>query len=179
MKKEHWARIHEDLVVACTALFEANGVALAVEEAAGVVTPPGAAIASFIGFSGEQLLGNLTLVTPSAVVCRSYPLRDRWEIDDAAQCDWACELVNQLLGRLKIRLLAWHLVIQPSTPSAAFGLHLRAHEAPREGFRSLKFRAGSEQVCVLFDGVATATTTIAPGPPDVEGRPVEGDLLFF
>ena len=55
----------------------------------------------------------------------------------------------------------------------------RRFEAPREGFRSLRFRAGSEHVCVVFDGVASATTTIAPGPPDLEGRHKEGDFLFF
>jgi hypothetical protein len=179
MKKEHWTRIHHEVVAACTALFEANGVELVVEDAALTTASPAPSIAASVEFAGDQIAGHLSLVVPASVVRRSYPVRDGSDAEDAAQRDWVCELTNQLLGRLKMRLRALRLIIQPSMPRAADGTALCAHEPKGEGFRAFGLGAGSDHLCLLFDAVARDAIAIASGPPDMGGWCEPGEGFLF
>ncbi|WP_437735109.1 chemotaxis protein CheX [Sorangium sp. So ce1335] len=178
MNPESWHRIHDELAASCVHLFRDNGVELRLLEDAEPQVTPGNAVVSFIGFTGDHLRGSLTLVAPVSLITRSHPLRDRRELDEDMVCDWASELANQLLGRVKNRLRPLGLVIVLSTPSAAIGDHLRAREEQSEGFRRLLFDAGPDRLAVLFDALAPdAALKLEEGSPPDPQR--EGEVLLF
>ncbi|AUX25519.1 hypothetical protein SOCEGT47_060660 [Sorangium cellulosum] len=178
MNSESWHRIYDELAASCVHLFRDNGVELRLVEEAESEATPGNAVVSFIGFTGDHLCGSLTIVAPVALIMRCHPLRGRRELDEDMVCDWASELANQLLGRVKNRLRPLGLVVVLSTPSAAIGEHLRAREEQSEGFRRLVFDAGIDRLAVLFDARAQDTTlklkeVIMPDPQR------EGEVLLF
>lgn len=53
--------------------------------------------------------------------------------------DWIAELANQLIGRLKIKLLAYGLTVTMTTPLALSGVQFRP--LPREGQKPLEFKS--------------------------------------
>lgn len=181
MKAQHWQRIHDELVTACISLFRDNGVELtAADEAGGPDSIAGEGAVAFIGFTGDHLRGHLTILAPVGIVARSHPLNASITMDDDAICDWARELANQLLGRMKNRLLELGIVLLISMPSAALGEKVRGHQERQEGFRTLNFMSGSERLTVMFDARATefapvTLRVINAGPPPQ----AEGDLLLF
>lgn len=178
MNSESWHRIYDELAASCVHLFRDNGVELQMLEDVVSEATPGNAVVAFIGFTGDHLCGSLTIVAPMALITRSHPLRERREIDEDMVCDWASELANQLLGRVKNRLRPFGLVIVLSTPSAAIGEHLRAREEQSEGFRRLLFDAGTDRLAVLFDAVAqdTGLKLEEVNMPDPQR---EGEVLLF
>ncbi|KYF57257.1 chemotaxis protein CheX [Sorangium sp. So ce1097] len=178
MNPESWHRIHDELAASCVHLFRDNGVELRLLEDEEPQVTPGNAVVSFIGFTGDHLRGSLTLVAPVSLITRSHPLRERRELDEDMVCDWASELANQLLGRVKNRLRPLGLVIVLSTPSAAIGEHLRAREEQSEGFRRLLFDAGPDRLAVLFDALAPdAALKLEEGSSPDPQR--EGEVLLF
>ena len=71
-----------------------------------------------IGFGGETLRGSLVLDLPGPVLSRTHPRHSEHAPDLE---DWAGELANLLLGRIKARLLPFDVVIQLSTPLVVTG----------------------------------------------------------
>lgn len=179
MKAEHWQRIHDELISSCLGLFRDNGVAIVPSEERGPGVTQGEAIVSFIGFLGEQIRGHLTILAPVTLITESHPLRRTAEIDEAALCDWSCELANQLLGRTKNRLLELGIVIELSTPSTALGHRLRGHDERREGFRVLHFDCHGDRLTLLFDALAGETPPVTLRAVGSGSRRVEGDILLF
>ncbi|KYG00846.1 MULTISPECIES: chemotaxis protein CheX [unclassified Sorangium] len=178
MNSESWHRIYDELAASCVHLFRDNGVELRLLEHQDSEATPGNAVVSFIGFTGDHLRGSLTIVAPVALITRCHPLRERRQLDDDMVCDWASELANQLLGRVKNRLRHLGLIIVLSTPSAAIGEHLRAREEQSEGFRRLLFDAGTDRLAVLFDAMAP-DTALELEEVDMPDPQREGEVLLF
>ncbi|WP_437683418.1 chemotaxis protein CheX [Sorangium sp. So ce131] len=178
MNSESWHRIHDELAASCVHLFGDNGVEIRLLESAEPEATPGNAVVSFIGFTGDHLRGSLTIVAPVALITRSHPLREQRALDEDMVCDWASELANQLLGRVKNRLRHLGLIIVLSTPSAAIGDHLRAREEQSEGFRRLLFDAGTDRLTVLFDAIAP-DTALELEEVDMPDPQREGEVLLF
>ncbi len=87
-------------------------------------------LASFIGFTGAWIRGCLTVLGPSDVFARTHPGQAMGAIlSESDVSDWCCEFSNQLLGRLKNKLLRRGVDIELSTPQGilAESLRLSAH----------------------------------------------------
>lgn len=83
-------------------------------------------LASFLGFTGSQVRGSLTIVGPIGFFAQTYPGRavaSRFTESDAS--DWCCEFANQLLGRFKNKLLRRGVNIELSTPQGILADRLR------------------------------------------------------
>ncbi len=97
------------------AMFEAYGVA------ASEATPASGTrlreFAAIIGFSGAQLRGSLVVTLDRALV----EVSGGGQVEGNAQLDWVGEVANQVLGRLKNRLLQFGVNIDLSTPVAISG----------------------------------------------------------
>src|SRR5215213_868851 len=70
-----------------------------------------------MGFFGETLSGTCLLAAPAATVFASAP-------KDARPRDWVGELTNQLVGRLKSKLLARGVTIAMTTPVVLSGVRV-------------------------------------------------------
>jgi hypothetical protein len=117
------ARLSELLAQCMTELLAELGVRP--ERLTGGRQPPptGESIAAFSGFGNDDLRGSFTLLGPSKIFARLHPLPPTVTQRDLA--DWACELVNQAVGRFHNRLLAYGVKLALGLPQSALAEELR------------------------------------------------------
>lgn len=127
---------------------------------------PDIAYCGVIGFTGDDLRGSLLLAVS----------RDAIEIDGSLR-DWLGELTNQLLGRIKNRLIAYGTVVHGSTPVVMRGDYLAPVTPLRD---ALAFATGAGGVVVVwFDAEIRPGFELTAFPDaGVEVAP-EGDMLLF
>jgi chemotaxis protein CheX len=125
--------------------------------------------AGVIGFTGDSMRGTLVLAPTRALLERSHR---------GLSCelrDWAGELANQLLGRIKNRLRGVGIEIHVTTPVVLRGHYIVP--TPR-GDGSLQCVATSPgKVMVWFDGEVEPGTVLALRV--VESGPIEGESVIF
>jgi len=68
-------------------------------------------------FGNDELRGSFTFLGPSKLFSRLHPLPPTVTPRDLT--DWACELVNQSVGRFRNRLLAYGVKLALSVPQSA------------------------------------------------------------
>lgn len=127
------------------------------------------ALCGIIGFTGDDLKGSLMLA------CSREPLELARDGGDVTMRDWLAELTNQLLGRVKNRLLAFGTVIHCSTPVVLGGERIAPIASQPLGHL---FTADGGVVSVWFDTVVRPDFTLSPRADAVE-LPSEGDALMF
>lgn len=117
------ARLSELLAQCMTELLAELGVRP--ERLTGGRQPPptGESIAAFSGFGNDELRGSFTFLGPSKLFSRLHPLPSTVTPRDLT--DWACELVNQSVGRFRNRLLAYGVKLSLSVPQSALADNLR------------------------------------------------------
>jgi CheY-specific phosphatase CheX len=138
-------------------------------------------VVAFMGFTGDVLRGTIAVVAPLDLIRKAYPL----PLDDAARWelevfDWAGEIANRLLGRIKLLLTPGGISIEASTPRVMLGEQLHVTRSTQGTVCSTCFPVGNSWVRVWFDAIC------AEGRPlfvQTEARtvsiPPEGDVLLF
>lgn len=107
--RDDLARLVEE---SCIALFSDYRIAIARSDARPACE---VAFCGVIGFTGEDMRGSLMLA------CSREPLVVAQVSGEAMMRDWLAELTNQLLGRVKNRLLAFGTVIHSALPVVLAG----------------------------------------------------------
>jgi len=171
-------RILDDALTACCRdLFHAYGMELEAQ----VVhdASPHHDLGAAIGFGGEQIKGSLVLFTTSQVAIHVYPIAN--SADQSMLLDWVAELANQLVGRMKLRLLPEGIELSLSTPVALSGERL-GRSAPRADLSRKAVLAGpAGQVQLWLDVVVTPGFELCDpqSRPTVDAPIEEGALLLF
>jgi hypothetical protein len=80
---------------------------------------PGEITAAFSPLFNDQLSGSFTLLGPTELFSRLHPLPTTVTPRDLD--DWACEMVNQAVGRFRNRLAAYGTKVTFGVPLTAFG----------------------------------------------------------
>lgn len=180
MNKMDWDSI-DGFVVSCTqALFESCGVTIWPDDGVGVEeSADSPQMLAVIGFGGSALRGALLLSAPREVFARAYPgSHGEREVDDEELRDWAGELVNQLLGRIKNKLLARGVGIAISTPTALSAVHVRVGAAwTNAACVPHRFATAGAALHMRFEAVAAEGACLSS-----ETKPLqlgESDMLFF
>jgi hypothetical protein len=129
-----------------------------------------------IDFSGRDLRGTIALRMTSSVVLETYRAAVGVPVGEGSTeaSDWTCELVNQLIGRLKNKLRSYNVSFNVNTP------RLLATFPVAEMERALRSRFVSDRGA--FAGYLDVM--IAPGFAFVDSPPEvplldEGDLVLF
>lgn len=179
---------------ACVEVFGSYGVTLTqIPQSAprGMSIPPldtapaktSAAVAGFIGFSGPKMRGSVLIASTFNVVARARPaalkvrpLSSGSSSDWILVRDWAAELVNQVLGRIKNRLHSVNVTLDVSTPAALSGKALAFAKPKSSQTKPILFDAHPDQIWFWFD--ALWTEDLAPSPGQAEGAK-EGDVILF
>jgi chemotaxis protein CheX len=182
MDESSWKVAHELLASCCMSLFESRAetiTRLTVGE-----TPPerkGLRVATFIGFSGNQLRGAIMVDLPLDLVARLHPpTAANPDINKDDLCDWTGELANQLLGRLKNGLSRHAVTLQMSTPSTVWGELVHEQKQRSEGWLELAFQSGDHLISIYFDGIALVPIDLTQAPTvDVDESPAEGDMMML
>ena len=93
--------------------------------------------------------------------------------------DWLGECVNQLLGRLKNKLLPYGVVISPALPTVLRGVRLHFRPTALSSFWMYGFEMPAGLLCVWLDVCIPESVVFAlRDDPEFQGTP-EGALLLF
>jgi chemotaxis protein CheX len=106
-------------------------------------------LAASVGLGGAELRGALILVAGNAFFRATYPL-ELGPASDADLADWARELANQLLGRIKNRFAGLGINFNISTPTVLSGEHLRLCPADVSARIKKCLSIGGERVDLYF-----------------------------
>jgi CheY-specific phosphatase CheX len=170
------------VVASARALFGAHGLELGEPEEGELDTPRDYDVAASIGFTSPQAQGAILMTTRKDIVATAWPreLRkgDR-EPTEREACDWAGELVNQLLGRVKNALLPYGLTLEQSTPTVVTGRHVHRAPASTSVARRYFFVVTIGSLIIYFDA-ALADGLALSDSGDANNRPApEGDVHLF
>lgn len=133
-----------------------------------------------IGFAGRELRGALVLISTRKLVTLALPPEVQDRTSDEQLADWMGELTNQLLGRIKNKLLAYGIELAMGTPAVMLGSDLSRKDRHRGIRRQFAFLHGEEPLSVCFDAVASSQAlvlTVPSVPPT--STIVEGDVALF
>lgn len=125
-----------------------------------------------MGFGGKQMRGALVLASTKEPLERTHPG------SFSAQRDWLCELANQLMGRVKNRLLSLGVEILLATPAGLRGDNLCPSPARLRSPQVFAAAHGFMCVwmdCELNDGFELPATLSGDAEPAVR----EGETLLF
>jgi hypothetical protein len=169
---DHWKQIDDIVIESTTDLFGAFGVS--VHQAPDEGETPIRTLA-MMGFGGDHLRGTLLLDADASVIAQSYPTPDAVRPEDLD--DWLAELANQLLGRVKNRLLRHGIVIQMSTPTVVSGRAFRIGVlSGSEACMPHRFEGAGGGLSVRFEATANAGVALESPARDIAA---EGDMLLF
>jgi hypothetical protein len=154
-------------------LFQAYGVALAPLPRVALARAPALPeLSATIAFSRAGAApGRLSLSTPSAVLDLT-----RGGAAVTQRMDWIRELTNQLLGRIKNRLLHFSVTIEFGTLSVVDSKQLAMQLERALSARVYAARTLRGEVVVILDGMPEESELSYVGPGT---QPVEGELLLF
>jgi chemotaxis protein CheX len=115
------------LVQMCRDMFASNGETFEERSAAEAPAQRESLLAACIGLSGTTVRGALVVVARRAFFKLTYPAELGVPKNDDDVADWAGEVANQLLGRIKNRLSTYGLDFTTSTPTVVRGDRLQLH----------------------------------------------------
>lgn len=146
-------------------LFHAYGVPLA-RGAADKDLTRSIHLSGIVGFSGPGLRGSCILAASAEPIHNTIPV-------DGSDRDWIAELANQLIGRIKNRLLSHGAEVYVTTPVVLRGKHLAP--VPRVELPPLTFHANPGNVFVWIE--LETMPGFSLGPP-MDTVP-EGTAMLF
>ena len=162
----------DEIILNCTVdLFQAYDVAVepAPQPVAESVTHQG-----IIGFTGEPLQGTLVIGATSSLM--SLP-----QFAASTSEAWMSELANQLIGRIKNRLLRFDVLVHLSTPVAVCGSSLSTqtnHHGAQPYYLHSRERPHAG-LTIWFDVPADAPTEFSVAEGEEVDVPEEGEMLMF
>jgi len=141
--------------------------------------PPGReGIAAFSGFGNNELRGSFTLVGPCELFSRLHPLPTTVTPRDLT--DWACELVNQSVGRFRNRLLAYGVNVALSVPQSALAEQLRLSSSLRPAPTPITFAIDDMVLEGWLELEMESGFRLAESPSNLEDAAIrEGSIVLF
>jgi len=140
--------LSQDLSFPCQQMPSDTKVAVSIDEA----------LAAVIGYSSPEMKGSVTVISTKSLLRKSHPnLQMEMPVGEQDLEDWIGEISNQLLGRMKNKLLKFGTTLAMATPSILMGRSLISRQ-PKDGSR-LSFRFESE----LGALAVTVDVVLSPG----------------
>lgn len=167
--------VFDELVNACTSeLFQARGVRVRATER----LDDGMEYAATIGFSSDTVRGMLGLGMSPVTLERLIKAENLAVTGEFGE-DWLAESVNQLLGRLKNKLLRYNLAVSLALPTVLRGVCLRFLSTRPTTLWTYPFESDAGPISVWLDVRHDAGLQLVPtSDPEMQGTP-EGELLLF
>ena len=161
----------DDLVFdCCRELFAAYQLDVSPRDRSDFPATEELAVCGVMGFGGKWMRGALVLATTREPLEHTNP--------NGSQRDWVCELANQLMGRVKNRLVARGVEIHLATPAGLSGENLSP--APGKLRAPQVFAAANGFVCVWIDCEFMDGFDLPAAPlPEAEPAIAEGEAVVF
>jgi len=162
------ARVGSLAASACVELFEAYGVELVATGGEwGLSDEP--VLSGVMGFVGARLRGTCLLASAAGPLTAACPEGGRVR-------DWIGELTNQLVGRVKTKLLTRGVEVALTTPIILSGARLQP--VPRGPLLPTVFSSKSGFVLVWIEAEAAGDVEFGSEHP-LHPSGGEGDILLF
>ncbi len=136
------------------------------------IADPGHEVVAVIGYAADEVRGGLALGITNDLAKRTMPT------PDTPLYDWAGELANQILGRVRNKMLSYKLDIQISTPVVLHGLGVQVAPPGHEGVKVASYKSGTDVVQVLLEARFEQGFEL-PEKNEEEGAVDEGEMLLF
>jgi hypothetical protein len=154
----------------CQELFSAYALDLHPRSRDDFPSAEALAVCGVMGFGGKRMRGALVMAATREPLERTNPG------GLTSQRDWVCELANQLMGRIKNRLLALDVEIFLATPAGLSGDNL----SPGKLRAPQVFAAANGFVCAWIDCEMNEGFELPSGPfKTIDGAVAEGETLLF
>ena len=153
--------------LACQELFEAYGVTLESTDTS-FDESGGSVMSGVMGFLGTRLRGTCLLASTPGPLDASCPAGDRTR-------DWIGELTNQLVGRLKTKLMARGIEVFLTTPIVLTGARIRP--IPRGILQPSVFSWSGGNVLVWVEAESGRDLILSLDAPMETAS--EGEILLF
>lgn len=147
-------------------LFETYGVSL---EFCPDHLDPAIELAGIIGFTRDHMRGAMIVGTTSSVLEKSQAATR-----NSSRRDWSAELANQLLGRVKNRMVARGVDLQMTTPLAVRGQALTIDEEGQ--MEAFDFEGPDGNVRVWLDLELSGEVEVRATEEKIAS---EGDMMLF
>jgi hypothetical protein len=138
-------------------------------------TLPTPEIGGMISFVGRGFTGTLTVAVSPAVfaLIKQDPTRPY------SGRDWVREMTNQLLGRIKSRLLQFRVTLQAGLPTV-MGSDALERQRARDGlFAAYTFRTLRGDVLITLSGDIDPSIFVYTGTTPGAAVATEGDVILF
>jgi hypothetical protein len=147
-------------------------------------------VVATIGFAGQCVRGNVTLVAPCKVVGMLQPFQLDPSETEVVVCDVLGEMGNMLVGRLKNRLLARGLTLFSGLPTSGLArkMRLKAGEGTASAWHRfvldngplfLRLNATFDDGFALLDEPAEKTSSSSLDAGGTAPVGAEGEMMFF
>lgn len=138
-------------------------------------TLPTPEIGGIISFVGRGFTGTLTIGLSPALfaLIKQDPMRPY------SGRDWVREMTNQLLGRIKSRLLQYHVTLQAGLPTVMGSDAIERQRARGGLFAAYTFRTLRGDLLVTLSGDIDPNIFVYTGAAPTTGVASEGDVILF
>jgi hypothetical protein len=172
----NYAILDQLLGTCCQELMRDYGLAATFHADLGASEPATVLAVGTIDFVGPDLRGTIGLRMTRSVVEQTYYAALGAEIEAGSMegRDWTCELVNQLMGRLKNKLRAFRISFDMNSPKVSE----TAASGNLKGTLRHRFLCERGKFTGYLDVVVAPGVLLAAQEPH-EPLPEEGDLLLF
>lgn len=168
-----------NMVKECTSeLTESLGLGSYAEDLAAAKPNQQGVLAAIIGFTDPKMNGSLVVMATSDCLTKSHPNAAMgMPIVEQDVADWIGELANQLLGRLKNRVVRCGHGFSMNTPTVMAGSSIVLQSVKDQLSQDFYFSGGHGPIFLRL------SAQIAPGTQFVEtetkASATEGDTMFF
>jgi hypothetical protein len=137
-----------------------------------------AEIAAFSGFGNDHLRGSCVLLGSKRLFSRLHPIPPSMTLRDLA--DWACEVVNQSVGRFRNHMTTYGVPLAISVPQSALATQLHLSSSLRESRRPISYLVEGMLLQGWLELEMGPEFKLAPGPVHLK-EPVlnEGAMVIF
>jgi len=173
------ARVIEMHVAACTELFEAYGLTRHLHPEASAAGGGGhATYASVLSAAGEGIRLSSTLSLDRELLVRTHPSGEAHVAERDLE-DWCRELNNQLVGRLKNKLLRAGCEVSAGLPVLIRGTDIVAVTSDDHDFRQYFFSSKYGSLAFTLAMLLAPDLALDNAAPDAGEVKLEGAMALF
>jgi chemotaxis protein CheX len=143
-------------------------------------------VAGVIGFMSENIRGNLVLASTFKTMAAARPTELKGHSPSSTSAtdwilvrDWASELVNQLLGRLKNRLFVFGVDLRISTPTALSGRALSVASTKKSVLPPFIYQGSGHEIWVWLDADMSPAFELGERKKGLPEAAKEGEIILF
>ena len=135
-------------------------------------------LTAFCGFGSTDFRGSVTLLGSASLFSLLHPLPTSVTPRDLA--DWACELVNQAVGRYRNRLLAYDVRLALGVPQSALAENVSLSSSLRGSRNPICFAIDHWVLETWLELMIRPAFRLAENPADERAAALkEGSMIFF